>query len=114
MRDCKILVLNDGTGVDIDIIDGTPTWLDYPDQTQDQRAALSTYCCAGTMPGNLDFGVHWGLEFSDDFTVTTLNSEIQMQLQNCAKSDIGEGTSYQGILIPEGSQIGVLVTRSVA
>lgn len=114
MRDFKILVA-ENEGVDIDIIDGQAEYLQYEAQTGDQRAALSVYCIKGSIPGNLDFGVSWGLEFTQSNTVTQLNNEIQQQIQECAgmhsTDTMQPSDMYTATLIPQGGQIGVLITR---
>lgn len=115
MRDCKLIV-TEKQGLDIDFINGEPAYLDYEDQTNDQRAAVACYMVKGTVPGREDLGVSWGKEFSNEHTVLNLSNEVQQAVQSMAgsstdaKSNAATGYNAQ-IVIMEG-ETGVIVTRS--
>lgn len=117
MRDWKILVI-DESGVDIDVVNGEAAYLDYDTQTGDQRAALAAYQVKGTIPGLLDFGVSWAAQYSQDNTISMLNEEIQQQIALCAGNaasdkQMNSMSQYTSTLLPEGGNVGVLITRGV-
>lgn len=114
MRDYKIVAV-ESQGIDIDIIDGEPEYLDYESQTGDQRAALAAYAVKGTLPGALDYGVSWGEVYSGQSSVSQLSNEVQLQIQNEAGAS-SENTSvtanqYQGLVATKDGDIGVIIMR---
>ena len=115
MRDYKVYSIEDG-GVDLDIIDGEPEYLYSETQTTEQRASLAVYCVKGSLPGQPEFGVSWGTEFSQQNTITTLNNEIQQQLNDCASvsdpQSNNAASTPTALLIPQDSgTVGVLIMR---
>lgn len=88
MRDLKIIVPEDRTKVDwnmdIDIIDGFPSFVSYERNTQDQRAALAVYTVKGTIPGMPDVGVDWSLLYNQGATVIDIDNEVKQNIQNKA------------------------------
>lgn len=114
MRDFKIVSL-ENQGVDIDIIDGEAAYLDYEAQTGDQRAALAAYTVKGTLPGQLDYGVSWTAVYSGSSTVSQLNNELQLQIQQEAGSVDGESMTtashYQAVVLSSGGEVGALIVR---
>lgn len=117
MRDFRILTLEEG-GVDIDVIDGQADYLAYEEQTQDQRAALAVYAIKGSLPGAPDYGVSWGLEFSNtNGTAITISNECQQQLAEYAASSTPTSrivaTTYSATVIPRNGSLGVLVAKGV-
>lgn len=114
MRDYKIVTIEE-QGVDIDIVNGEPVYLDYESQTGDQRAALSTYAVKGTLPGNLEYGVSWGEVYSGGSSVTELNNEIQLQIQNEAGYTDADGntvdSTHAGTVLKVNGKVGVVITR---
>ena len=79
MRDFQVLIQED-EGLDIDIINGEASYVEYATRTQDQRAALAIYAVKGTVPGARDYGVAWSDQYTQDNTVAQLNNQIQQQL----------------------------------
>lgn len=106
MRDWKILTVDDGHGVDIDIINGEPAYLNYEEQTNDQRAALTCYAQKGCLPGDADYGVSWDSQYNADFTVTNLSNELQQQVATYAGAQ-----QYALLAVPKGGSIGVVCMR---
>ena len=113
MRDFQILIQED-QGLDIDIVDGEASYVEYATRTQDQRAALAVYAIQGTVPGAPDYGVAWSDQYTQDNTVAQLNNQIQQQLAQEAGFTSGApntNSQYQAqMLVHEGS-VGVLVMR---
>lgn len=113
MRDIKLQVLQD-YGLDVDIIDGEAEYLDYENQTSDQRAALSVYASKGTVPGALDYGISWSNEYTPQNTISQLNNEVQLQIQNeagASEDDILSSSQYMGNIIASAGSVGVIITR---
>lgn len=88
MRDLKLIVpqdRNDKTwNLDIDIINGVPTFVDYVRNTQDQRAALATYMVKGSIPGRPESGIDWGRLYTQDATILDIDNEIKRNIQDKA------------------------------
>ena len=86
MRDLKLIAPDDGSyNLDFDIVDGFPEYVTYPQQTQDQRAAISAYMIGGTIPGKPDTGVNWsGLYDKDDETLISIDNEVKQAIQKNA------------------------------
>lgn len=115
MRDIKLFVDEDSHIVDIDIIDGEPTWLDFDKQTGDQRAAVACFVSKGTLPGNLDFGISWGQMYTTDSTLIDFSNELQQSVQHATEdlaSDYTVADSYNPQIVLSGSDLGVIITRS--
>lgn len=106
MRDWKIVTVDEGHGVDIDIIDGEPSYLDYEDQTYDQRAALACYAQKGCLPGDEEYGVSWSDQYNEDFTVTNLDNELKQQVAKYAGAK-----QYSLLEVPQNGTIGVICLR---
>lgn len=116
MRDLKIIVPEDrdaaGWSMDIDIIDGYPTLLEYERQTQDQRAALATYTVKGTIPGKPDVGVDWSLLYNQGATVIDIDNEIKQNIQTKA-AVVGTATqSYIPIYTKDDSGVHVAIYQA--
>ena len=116
MRDLKIIVPADrdtaGWNMDIDIIDGFPTLLDFERNTQDQRAALAAYTVKGTIPGKSDVGVDWSLLYNQGATVIDIDNEIKQNIQDRA-AVIGTATqTYIPIYTKDDSGIHVAIYQS--
>lgn len=86
MRDLKLIAPDDGSyNLDFDIVDGFPEYVTYPQQTQDQRAAISAYMIRGTIPGKPDTDVNWsGLYDKDDETLISIDNEVKQAIQKNA------------------------------
>lgn len=98
MRDVKIIVPADPSKVDwtmdIDIIDGYPVYVDYERNTQDQRAALSTYTIKGTIPGMPTEGIEWDLLYGQNATVLDIDNAIRQNIQKNAGIPGGATQTY--------------------
>lgn len=87
MRDLKIFVPTEAGQqwtFDLDIVDGCPVFVDYERNTQDQRAAISTYIVRGSIPGKQDQGVNWAQLYTQDTTLLNIDNEIKQSIQNNA------------------------------
>lgn len=116
MRDLKIIVPEDRDlvdwGMDIDIIDGYPTFLEYERQTQDQRAALAAYTVKGTIPGKPDIGVDWSLLYNQGATIIDIDNEIKQNIQEKA-AVVGTATQdYIPIYTKDNSGIHVAIYQA--
>lgn len=113
MRDFKIDII-ESQGVDINIVDGEAEYVEYESRTGDQRAALAVYAVKGTVPGNLDYGVSWSDQYTQDNTVAQLNNEIQQQLQQEAGFSNGApdvNNQYSATTLIHDGEVGVIVRR---
>lgn len=118
MRDVKIITVvddEDVSHIDLDIIEGSPAYLDEANQTTDQRAALVCYAAKGTVHGSLDYGVSWADTYSQDNTILQLNNELQQQIDNYVGDSNDEynlsQTQYTPQLLMSDEGIGVAVYR---
>lgn len=111
MRDYKVNILKDNQGIDLDIVNGEPAYLDYESQTQDQRAALAAYTVKGTVPGALDYGVGWSQQFTQQNTVLQLNNEVQLAVQNEAVTPNSQGQTYNALLLSHDGAVGAVIMR---
>ena len=88
MRDLKLIVPIDRSkaswNLDIDVINGVPTFVDYVRNTQDQRAAVATYMVKGSVPGRPETGVDWGRLYTQDATILDIDNEIKRNIQDKA------------------------------
>lgn len=91
MRDVLVITPSEEAqadwNLDIDIIDGQPVLLPEESNTQDQRAALSAYQAAGTIPGMPNVGIDWGQLYTKDKTLININDQIQKNIQDKALSE---------------------------
>lgn len=113
MRDFKVDII-ESQGVDINIVDGEAEYVEYESRTGDQRAALAVYAVKGTVPGNLDYGVSWADQYTQDNTVAQLNNEIQQQLQQEAGFSNGApnvNNQYSATTLIHDGEVGVIVRR---
>ena len=113
MRDFRIDII-ESQGVDINIVDGEAEYVEYESRTGDQRAALAVYAVKGTVPGNLDYGVSWSDQYTQDNTVAQLNNEIQQQLQQEAGFSNGApnvNNQYSATTLIHDGEVGVIVRR---
>lgn len=84
MRDIKLMQPpspEEEWNLDIDIIDGYPTFLDMAEMTSDQRAGVAAYVSKGSIPGMLTVGIQWSDYFqqeSSDGYVKISNQMSQM------------------------------------
>lgn len=105
MRDFKLLTpTEDDWYLDIDVLDGQASLLEYASQTNDQRAAIATYLMRGTVPGALTVGVDWGSLYepgqSNNESLVGINDQIQKQMQEYIAVDNGLPTSsYQPMFV---------------
>lgn len=106
---------DDITYVDIDIVDGQPTYLAEATQTNDQRASLAIYAAKGAMPGELDFGVSWDSIYSQEDTTIQLSNELQQQITEYTGTSSADTflpqTQYNAQLLVSDDGIGVIVSR---
>lgn len=121
MRDVKLITQKDNEwGIDLDIIDGEPAWLDEAGQTTDQRAAVSVYTMQGTLPGMLGYGVAWGDVYNQSMSIVDLNNQVQQQLDSYAdvSDDGAQGVdasqSYIPYMLADESGIGIAVVKGGA
>lgn len=110
MRDFKLYF--DNGLLDINVIDGYPEMLPYPNQTYDQRAALSALQEKGTIPGMLDTGVNWGAIYSEEDTMLQIDNDIKKAIQNNVTSTGKIADSYVPIYVNENGSIKVTVRKS--
>lgn len=96
MRDLKLIVPpdrgNSSWNLDIDIINGSPSFVDYIRNTQDQRAAIATYMVKGSVPGKPESGVDWARLYNQEATILDIDNEIKLNIQDKAAIP---GTSAQ-------------------
>lgn len=116
MRDVKLVTDNDNRwGVDLDIVDGEPAYLDEAAQTNDQRAAVACYMCKGTVPGLPEAGVSWGAVYDKSITSVQLNNELAQQLDtyvgSSSEQEMLTSTQYNAMLLEDSGGVGVLVQR---
>ena len=116
MRDLKIIVPEDrdraGWNMDIDIIQGVPTLLEYERNTQDQRAALAAYTVKGTIPGKPDVGVDWSLLYNQGATVIDLDNSIKKAIQEKASVIGTANQNYIPIYTKDSEGIHVAIYQS--
>lgn len=93
MRDLK-LITGDAFNLDIDIVDGYPVYLDFENNTQDQRAAVAAYQAKGTIPGMLNEGVDWGALYESQDTMIQIDNQIKQNIQNKAGGSGAFNTAY--------------------
>ena len=116
MRDLKIIVPEDRTtsswNMDIDVIDGVPTYLPYERNTQDQRAALAAYTVKGTIPGLPNAGVDWSLLYNQGATVVDIDNSIKQNIQNNAAVVGTASQSYKPIYTKDDDGIHVAIYQT--
>ena len=115
MRDFLLNSL-ENQGVDIDIIDGQAAYLSESSQTTDQRAGIAAYVLRGSVPGMPDFGIGWADQYTQDNTVTQLNNDINVMVQELAVSvdqdaDNPVSSSYTPILCSKDGDVGVVIIK---
>lgn len=111
MRDYKLNVVEEGQGVDIDIINGEPAYLAYEDQTYDQRAAIAAYTVKGTVPGARDYGVAWTDQYTQNNTAMQLSNDVQQMVQQESAPSGDGGANYSCMVINNGGSLGAIITR---
>lgn len=115
MRDYKFTVIED-VGLDIDIINGEPVYLDYERQTNDQRASVACYMCKGTIPGREDLGISWADQYGQENTILQLCNEVQQAVNAMAGSSDSDAsninTGYNAQVVTRNGDVGVIITRS--
>lgn len=100
MRDFKVSY-NDG--FDIDIVEGYPVYVDYENQTQDQRAAIGATIVKGTIPGNLDYGVDWAKLWDKEESVIDISNDVNQVVQDVAGGEGSAGSQYIPMFYPQES-----------
>lgn len=110
MRDVK-LNYTEGVGFDIDIIDGMPEYVDYENQTEDQRAAIGAVIVQGTIPGALNIGVGWSRFFSQDKTLLDIDNEARQMINTVAGGTGQAGSSYSPLYIPKDKSLSVVILK---
>lgn len=100
MRDIKLYYIEE-TGFDINIIDGEPEYVDYANQTQDQRAAIGAAIEKGSIPGNESFGADWAAVFDKESSLLDLANEVQENVNNVAGGDGQMSGMYMSMLVPK-------------
>ena len=100
MRDLRLIMPsepNQGWTMDFDIINGSPAFLAYDRNTQDQRAAVAAYTVRGTIPGMPEEGISWSeLYENSDETLIVIDNEIKQPIQ--AKAAVAD--QIAGMYIP--------------
>lgn len=99
MRDLK-LYYTEQEGFDINIVHGYPEYVDYENQSQDQRAAIGSVFEKGTLPGNLDVGVDWSALYQKESSLLDLYNDVQENINRVAGGDGSPGNMYIGYLVP--------------
>lgn len=100
MRDLKLRYIPD-VGFDIDIVDGYPEYVDYDNQTQDQRAAVGAVIEKGTIPGNLNFGVDWGKLYNKEDSLVDIDNDVKRTVAAVAGGTGEASESYIPLYIPQ-------------
>lgn len=81
--------------LDIDVIDGEAEMVFKEDMTQDQRAAVSTIMCRGTIPGALNEGVDWGSLYERETSLINIDNQVQKAIQaNVAGTGSVDGSYF--------------------
>lgn len=98
MRDLLLVVPAQATqewNLDIDIVDGMPLYVPEERNTQDQRAAISSYMFKGSIPGKPDMGISWASLYEADYeeTLVALDNEIKQNIQKNAAVPTMEANS---------------------
>ena len=114
MRDIKLTYSKD-VGFDIDIIDGYPVYVDYENQTQDQRAAVGATIVKGTVPGSLEVGISWPDYFTQDISLLDIDNETRQMIDMVAGGTGQADSSYIPLYIPDEDtgQVNVTVVKGV-
>lgn len=116
MRDLKIIVPDDrdtaSWNMDIDVVDGFPSFVDMERNTQDQRAALAAYTVKGTIPGMKDIGVDWTLLYNQGATIIDVDNEIKRSIQEHAAIPGTATQTYIPIYTKDESGVHVAIYQS--
>lgn len=112
MRDLKLITPTDPDAtwsLDFDFIDGYPQYVQYPRNTQDQRAAVATYTILGSIPGKPTIGINWaGLYGQGDETLVNIDNEIKQAIQKYTA--VPEQPLSQYIPVYENTERGIQIT----
>ena len=115
MKDIKIITPVDTSAdwnLDIDIIDGYPTYVQNTGNTQDQRAALAAYTVMGTIPGALDTGVDWGALYTGEDSLISIDNQVRQNITDAASS-VGDVTeSYTPMYTSGKDKIQFLIYKA--
>lgn len=116
MRDLKIIVPTDPAketwNMDIDVVNGVPSLMDYPRNTQDQRAAISAYMVKGTIPGKPNTGIDWSLLYMQNATILDVDNAIKRNIQNNAGTPGTATQVYMPVYTKDEKGIHVAVYQS--
>lgn len=100
MRDIK-LYFTENNGFDINVEKGYPEEVAGESQSQDQRAAIGAVFEAGTMPGNLSFGVRWSALYEQEKSMIDISNDVQNTVSQVAGGDGQELGTYLPMFVPE-------------
>ena len=120
MRDIKIIQIEDDQHqsiLDIDIVHGSPLWLEQAEQSNGQRAALASYISLNSIPGNLNIGIDWNtyLQTSSSEAYVTIDNQMRQMIDAYGKSQVSSDNvkSYTPLAIPQDNgHISVYTIRS--
>lgn len=93
MTDVTVYMTDDNQ-LDLDIIDGFPALVLNEDQNEDQRAAIATYICIGTIPGMRSVGIDWESYYSQKSSAIDISNQAQQMINNYAGSATHPYTPY--------------------
>ena len=108
MRD--VLLTYDNDILDLDIVDGEPRYVQYAENTDDQRAAVGAYMSKGTIPGMLEQGINWMDLYAKKSSLIDVDNQTKQQMSSFASSESGT-SGYTPIYIKEKGQMKIVVVR---
>lgn len=116
MRDFKLIVPADPDTVswnlDIDIVSGVPSLLEYARNNQDQRAAVGAYTVKGTIPGKPDSGVEWSQLYQQNATILNVDNSIKQNMKALAGVPGTATQDYVPVYLKEDDGIHVVIYQS--
>ena len=115
MRDVRLIVPSDPDAewnLDIDVVKGTPVYLQYPRNTQDQRAALAAYMVRGSIPGMPDTGVDWTSLYQQNTSILNIDNTIKQNIQNYAGTPGTATQTYTPVYTKDDQGIHAIIYQS--
>lgn len=88
--------------IDIDVIDGFPTFLKEPSMSMDQRAALASVMSKGTIPGKQSIGIEWSSLYSNDTSKgwIDIDNQVKQNIQDYVSDPDDTGSNKTGKYYP--------------
>jgi hypothetical protein len=111
MRDFKLQFI-DEVGFDINIVNGYPEYVDYENQTQDQRAAIGAVFEKSTLPGHPEFGVDWGKLYDKENALVDIDNDVKQTVSTVAGGTGEASQTYLPLYEPqEDGSVKVIVMK---